>query len=239
MPAGPWWSAGMPGTARRTFHADAADVLAAAGFDVQVLPEPLPTPVLAFAVRHLGRGGRRADHGVAQPARGQRVQAVRQHRWPDRAADRPARSRRRSPACRRPCRCQRARTWTTIGPIAAGGLSRSGGGVAARDRARHADRADADARCRRGDGRGSVAAGRFHRRAGGARTGRAGRGLPDRRVPEPGGAGRDRSAAGAGRCCDADLAIALDPDADRCAIGVRVDGAWRMLRGDETGPLLG
>lgn len=38
----------------------------------------------------------------------------------------------------------------------------------------------------------------------------------------------------------ADLAIALDPDADRCALGVRErDGAWRMLRGDETGVLLG
>ncbi|MEV4129808.1 phospho-sugar mutase [Nocardia sp. NPDC049707] len=38
----------------------------------------------------------------------------------------------------------------------------------------------------------------------------------------------------------ADLAIALDPDADRCAIGIRDgDGAWRMLRGDETGVLLG
>ncbi|MFI7118430.1 phospho-sugar mutase [Amycolatopsis sp. NPDC049868] len=39
---------------------------------------------------------------------------------------------------------------------------------------------------------------------------------------------------------DADLAIALDPDADRCALGVRErDGSWRMLRGDETGVLLG
>ncbi|TDP93614.1 phospho-sugar mutase [Labedaea rhizosphaerae] len=39
---------------------------------------------------------------------------------------------------------------------------------------------------------------------------------------------------------DADLAIALDPDADRCALGVRSpDGGWRMLRGDETGVLLG
>ncbi|MFE6616885.1 phospho-sugar mutase [Amycolatopsis sp. NPDC057786] len=39
---------------------------------------------------------------------------------------------------------------------------------------------------------------------------------------------------------DAELAIALDPDADRCALGVRErDGSWRMLRGDETGVLLG
>ncbi|WP_227984145.1 phospho-sugar mutase [Nocardia spumae] len=37
---------------------------------------------------------------------------------------------------------------------------------------------------------------------------------------------------------DADLAIALDPDADRCALGVRGPRGWRMLRGDETGVLL-
>ncbi|WP_246600971.1 phospho-sugar mutase [Skermania piniformis] len=37
---------------------------------------------------------------------------------------------------------------------------------------------------------------------------------------------------------DADLAIALDPDADRCAVGVPASGGWRMLRGDETGVLL-
>ncbi|CAM3618250.1 phospho-sugar mutase [Kibdelosporangium persicum] len=37
----------------------------------------------------------------------------------------------------------------------------------------------------------------------------------------------------------ADLAIALDPDADRCALGVNDNGTWRMLRGDETGVLLG
>ncbi|WP_214367508.1 phospho-sugar mutase [Pseudonocardia sp. H11422] len=38
----------------------------------------------------------------------------------------------------------------------------------------------------------------------------------------------------------ADLAVALDPDADRCALGVPLpDGTWRMLTGDETGVLLG
>lgn len=38
---------------------------------------------------------------------------------------------------------------------------------------------------------------------------------------------------------DADIAIALDPDADRCAIGVPTPSGWRMLSGDETGWLLG
>lgn len=38
----------------------------------------------------------------------------------------------------------------------------------------------------------------------------------------------------------ADIAIANDPDADRCALGVpQPDGTWRMLRGDEAGALLG
>ncbi|MFD3584087.1 phospho-sugar mutase [Streptomyces sp. NPDC058683] len=37
---------------------------------------------------------------------------------------------------------------------------------------------------------------------------------------------------------DPDLIIANDPDADRCAAAVKDDGAWRMLRGDEVGSLL-
>lgn len=37
----------------------------------------------------------------------------------------------------------------------------------------------------------------------------------------------------------ADVVIANDPDADRCAVAAVVDGQWRMLTGDELGALLG
>ncbi|MGF2953707.1 phospho-sugar mutase [Mycobacterium sp. THU-M116] len=37
----------------------------------------------------------------------------------------------------------------------------------------------------------------------------------------------------------ADVAVALDPDADRCAVGIPTTSGWRMLSGDETGWLLG
>ncbi|QCV88405.1 Probable phosphomannomutase [Acidipropionibacterium jensenii] len=37
----------------------------------------------------------------------------------------------------------------------------------------------------------------------------------------------------------ADLVIANDPDADRCAVAAVIDGDWRMLTGDELGTLIG
>lgn len=38
---------------------------------------------------------------------------------------------------------------------------------------------------------------------------------------------------------DADVVIALDPDADRCSVATSRDGLWRQLSGDEIGALLG
>jgi phosphomannomutase len=37
----------------------------------------------------------------------------------------------------------------------------------------------------------------------------------------------------------ADIVVANDPDADRCAVAAVFDGTWRMLSGDELGALLG
>lgn len=41
------------------------------------------------------------------------------------------------------------------------------------------------------------------------------------------------------RNVDADVVIANDPDADRCAVATIIDGQWRMLHGDVVGSLLG
>lgn len=41
------------------------------------------------------------------------------------------------------------------------------------------------------------------------------------------------------RAISADVIIANDPDADRCAAGIRFGGDYRMLTGDEVGALLG
>lgn len=52
---------------------------------------------------------------------------------------------------------------------------------------------------------------------------------------EPGAMDRLLALAGSS---GADLAIAHDPDADRCAVAVPVGGRWRVLHGDEVGVLL-
>ncbi len=220
------------------FHADAADVLAAAGFDVRVLPEPLPTPVLAFAVKHLGAvagiqitasHNPPADNGYKfyDGTGGQIVPPTDQEVEAAIAA---------TPAA---VSIERARTWRTLGPeLLDAYLDR----VAALPRGTMRDVRIALTPMH---GVGGATAVEALRRAGftDVRVVRQ-QAVPDADFPtvafpnpeEPGAT--DLLLALAAES-GADLAIALDPDADRCAIGVPDGGSWRMLRGDETGPLLG
>ena len=222
------------GSAR--FARAAAEVLAAEGFSVRLLPEPLPTPVLAFAVRHTGATAGvqiTASHNPA-PDNGYKVyldggtQIVSPT---DREIE--------SAIAHAPYADQIARAPVTPddSDIVEDYLSRA-------------------AAVRRGSGELRVALTPLHgvggatavdalRRAGFTDVHTvASQFAPDPDFPtvpfpnpeEPGAV--DALLELAARV-DADLAVALDPDADRCAIGVCDDGRWRMLSGDETGGLLG
>jgi phosphomannomutase len=57
--------------------------------------------------------------------------------------------------------------------------------------------------------------------------------------PNPEERGAIDLALGLAATAHADLVIANDPDADRCAIATVIDGEWRMLHGDVVGSLLG
>lgn len=221
------------------FAADAAGVFAAAGFDVVLLPRALPTPVLVFATRSLGAAAgvqitashnAAADNGykvytdgglqIAPPADADIEAAI--------AAAPPASSMPRD------------------GPVRVAGEEL----VEAYLR-RVAGLPRGDARALR------VVATPLHGVGGAvlvAALRRAGftdvylvpaqaepdPGFPTVPFPNPEEPGATDALLALAADLDADLAIALDPDADRCALGIRDRrDRWRMLRGDETGVLLG
>ena len=63
--------------------------------------------------------------------------------------------------------------------------------------------------------------------------------FPTVSFPNPEEPGAIDLALAQARKVGADIVIANDPDADRCAVAIEDAGTWRMLRGDEVGALLG
>ncbi|WP_256840430.1 phospho-sugar mutase [Ornithinimicrobium faecis] len=63
--------------------------------------------------------------------------------------------------------------------------------------------------------------------------------FPTVSFPNPEEPGAIDAALAQARKVQPDLVLANDPDADRCAVAVEDRGDWRMLRGDEVGALLG
>lgn len=223
------------------FARDTAAVMTGAGLRAAVLPRPLPTPVLAFAIRHLGAvagvevtashnpprdNGYKVYLGdgsqIVPPADGEiaaEIAAVRSlHDVP-----RPDSG------------------WQTLGEdVLEAYLARTDAVLAAGS----PRTARTVYTAMHGVGKDTLLAA-FARAGFPAPVLVAEQAEPDPDFPtvafpnpeEPGA--MDLSFATA-REARPDLVIANDPDADRCAVAVPVgDGDWRMLRGDEVGALLG
>ena len=223
------------------FARDTAEVMAGAGLRALVLPRPLPTPVLAFAIRHLG-----ADAGVMVTAShnppqdngykvylGDGAQIV-----PPADAEISAQIEAVGPLATLP----RGDGWETLGEeVLDAYLARVAGLV---DAATPRDLRIVYTPLH-GVGRDVVL--RACDLAGFATpTVVARQGDPDPDFstvpfPNPEEPGAIDLALETAVEADADLVLANDPDADRCAVAVRdaqAASGWRMLRGDEVGALL-
>ena len=220
------------------FARDTAEIMAAAGIEALVLPAALPTPVLAFVIRHL-----HCDAGVMVTA---------SHNPPDDNGYKVYLG--DGSQIVPPADTEIAAHIAAVGPMAS--IPRS-------PQYETLDGAVVDAYVARavsllGDGPRQVSAvytamhgvgGEVFVRAVtaagfAAPATVAAQFAPDGRFPtvsfpnpeEPGA--MDLSLADA-RTTGADVIIANDPDADRCAAGIRDGGDYRMLTGDEVGALLG
>ncbi|QNG19488.1 phospho-sugar mutase [Rhodococcus triatomae] len=219
------------------FARAAAEVLAAAGFRVVFLPRPLPTPVVAFAVRRLGAVGGvqiTASHNPAQD-NGYKVYLSGGAQLVS-PADREieARIAAAAPAADIP----RTPVTPSGDELVEAYLDRVGGLPTG-------ERRDIRIALTALHGVGGATATAALARAGfnDVHTVTAQHDpdpdFPSVSFPNPEEPGATDALLDLARSVGADLAIALDPDADRCALGVPTPDGWRMLRGDETGVLLG
>ena len=219
------------------FATATAEVLAGAGFPVRTLPGPLPTPVLAFAVRELD--------AVAG------VQITASH---NPATDNGYKVYLADGAQLAPPADAEIEAAIAAAPAAVAIPAGTGAGTTADLTQAYLDRVG---RLPRGNARalrvaltpmhgvgGAIAVHALHRAGFTDVHVVASQAAPDPDFPtvsfpnpeEPGATDALLELAAE---VGADLAIALDPDADRCALAVPSPGGWRLLTGDETGVLLG
>jgi phosphomannomutase len=222
------------------FAHDTAAVAVGAGGGAAVLPHPLPTPVLAFAIRHLG-----ADAGVMVTAshnppqdNGYKVYLGDGSQIVPPADTEIARHIARVPAVADVPLAEDG--WHTLGDDVLEAYLDATAQVVAKDSPR-----DISVVHTALHGVGSDTLLRVFERAGfPAPTPVPSQQQPDGdfptvSFPNPEEPGAVDAALELARQVGPDLVIANDPDADRCAVAVCVDGQWRMLRGDEVGALLG
>ncbi len=224
------------------FAVDTAAVVTAAGGRAVLLPEPLPTPVLAFAIRHLG-----ADAGVMVTASHNPPQ---DNGYKVYLGD--------GSQIVPPSDAQIAAQIARIGSVASVPRAESGwelvGGELLEDYL-DAIAGVVDPGSPRDlhvlhtslHGVGDASVQRAFARAGFPEPDRVESqaepdpDFPTVTFPNPEEDGALDAALDRARDIGPDLVIANDPDADRCAVAVpdrSVDGGWRLLRGDELGVLL-
>lgn len=218
------------------FATATAEVLAAQGFRVLPFPDPVPTPIVAFAVRNIGAvagiqitasHNPATDNGYKVYFDGgmQIISPTDRHIEAAMAAAPPADQIARKPVLA-------AHTDLVDRYIQrAAGVRRSAGSVRVALTPMH--------------GVGGAVAVHALRRAGFddvhtvAAQFAPDPDFPTVAFPNPEEPGATDALLALAADVEADIAIALDPDADRCAVGIPTESGWRMLSGDETGWLLG
>ena len=226
------------------FARDSAMVFAGAGLTPLMLPRPLPTPVLAYAVRHLGCAGGvmvTASHNPPQD-NGYKVYLGEGSQIVP-PADAEISANISSVAGQPLSLIQLSDDWTTLGDDV---LDDYVAQVATLVRRHSPSRAHVVYTPLHG-----VGGETFERVLERAEFPLAMRveaqfepdpDFPTVAFPNPEEPGAIDLAIGEAKRASADLVIANDPDADRCAVAVPVQGSpgeWRMLTGDEIGSLLG
>jgi phosphomannomutase len=234
------------------FALETAAVFTAAGLETFLMPAPLPTPVLAYALRALDCDGAvmvTASHNPPQD-NGYKVYLG------GRAVDDDG----RGAQIVAPIDAEIAGLIDAVGPVGEIPLAESGWTLLSPNIA--ADYRAAVVRLARPDlfpardlkivltplhGVGGTTAVGVLREAGFANVAVVAEqavpdpGFPTVAFPNPEEPGALDLALASAREAEADLILANDPDADRCAVAAPdpETGEWRMLRGDEVGALLG